>query len=600
MNKEQQPLLYEQLLQRHDQLQDRLQRKEYLRHEEIPNKFKKVNPDDFKTSIKLGKANARLDKDIHEIQNSLTHKEEEITTWMTRHGQELMSKAQVYIDEVTLKRNQLGEMEGLATAGYLPQDVLEQHRGRFRILAGIPGIDPALKMGIALLQRHKEQAAPVESTPPELETSPFPEIPEFTRLEQKAYEIIRAQHPIASSIWTEGLWGDQVDVRVRRDRLTGALMRRLREKLHKHDLSVVNVAPGQGKQPGSEAVYDLVRTAEPKTPTLESEEENKTLTINGKTINLTERFMLFIKPLISGGLVSISSLDQILKAHNIKSRAAIVKADLERAVDRKFIETVGSQKEGFAYRLIRQSPVIEEVEEELDREKLQAELDELRARRERIELQTQTLVDGQPLIDPALLLPIEEKIRELENLLGVKPSELDEIELKPEDIVETTVDRAAQYVEDVDVVLYEPSEEEVRSMEETKILTYVATMIDTNQKVSFEALQRELFSDKRVGRAPGGGRRLFIYQAKELKDMFDSALRKIREEAVIPSLKEGWSDQDQQLWADLTQAAHRLSGSDMSDFIRKIRLEIDRAEREFYRNSPPPENGGNKVHYIRL
>lgn len=480
--------------------------------------------------------------------------------------------------------------------------------------------------------------------------------------------------------------------------------------------------------------YPERKAAEPETAVLPGytlDETGRTLTMRGQTYKLTARFVEFLKPLMAGRPVAISELDQILNGLNIKSPAAIVKADIEKSFKQKFIETVGDRKTGYSYvipqaaisaeaapaapeaekpsgqkpetsenrrkkgqesRLVfekalpdgqiitiqgklradvfdqivttskdnpmtleqlsmavygfynsdrkslnnhihslrkllekRGYTIIQPVapqqrargelgryylqkmekEEEVsqqqpDLEKLQNELDELRARRARLEPKTQTQVNGQPIVDPALLLPIDEKIKELEDLLGTKPSELEEIELKPEDIVETTVDRAAQYMEGVEVVLYEPSAEEVRSLEETKILTYIVSTINASQKISFEALQQELFSPKRVGRSPGGGRRLLIYQAKELKKMLQSALRKIREEALVPSLKEGWGEQDKILWDSLTQAAQRLSGSDMEDFTRRVRLEIDRAEREFYRNSPPSENEGNRVHYIRL
>lgn len=156
MNKEQQPLSFEQLVQRHDQLQARLERKQSLREEEIPSRFKKVDPDDFRSSIKLAKANARLEKDMGEIQSSLARNQEESTIWMETHGPELIAEAQSYTEDIALKKGQLKEMEGLAATGYLPKDVLEMHRGRFRIQAGRPGLDPALKLGIELLQKQIE------------------------------------------------------------------------------------------------------------------------------------------------------------------------------------------------------------------------------------------------------------------------------------------------------------------------------------------------------------------------------------------------------------------------------------------------------------
>lgn len=164
---------FEQLVQRRDQLQGRLGRKQHLVSEEIPRRFKEVDPDDFKTSIRLGQENARLDKDIHEVQNSIANKENEITAWAETHGQELIKRAQIYTRDVAEKRGQLEKMEELAASNYVPKDVFEQHKGRLRVLAAMPGQDPALKLGIELLQRQKEQ----EKQAAEAEPKPAPEEP---------------------------------------------------------------------------------------------------------------------------------------------------------------------------------------------------------------------------------------------------------------------------------------------------------------------------------------------------------------------------------------------------------------------------------------
>jgi len=236
-----------------------------------------------------------------------------------------------------------------------------------------------------------------------------------------------------------------------------------------------------------------------------------------------------------------------------------------------------------------------------DTAKLQAELEELIARRDSL----QAKLDQGILENHDHMVPIVRRIAELEALLEITKAgeeknevEVEGIELKPEDIVITPTDTETSA--DVLIIPYEPSEEEKRSDEETKILDFVVSTLLANMRISFEDLQKELFSDKRIGKAPGGGRRLFIYQAKELKEMLRSALRKIREEAEITDLRKEWGSGDEQIWYKLHTAALKYSGGDMVDFLSKAAQEIDRAEREFYRNSPSPEKGGDKVAWIKI
>lgn len=149
------------------------------------------------------------------------------------------------------------------------------------------------------------------------------------------------------------------------------------------------------------------------------------------------------------------------------------------------------------------------------------------------------------------------------------------------------------------VVPYEPSEDEVRSEEENKILQFIVDILSRNRNFTFEDLQKAVYSESRVRRLAVGKRQIPIYQASELKDMFVSALRKFREEAVILSLRETWSDDEIELWGNLQLVARRISGDDWESFSRTVRARIDGAQRTFY-SSLPEEERSRRILWIDL
>lgn len=154
-------------------------------------------------------------------------------------------------------------------------------------------------------------------------------------------------------------------------------------------------------------------------------------------------------------------------------------------------------------------------------------------------------------------------------------------------------------IDEILVIPYEPSAEEMRSEEETKILEYMVHALSVGKPVSFEDLQRAIHTEKRIRRQPGRRPQIVVYQANELKEMFTQAFRKLREEAEIPNLRENWNEQEEKLWTDLQSCAQRLSGNDIEDFIKKAKLTIERAEREFY-SSLSPEQRQNRIFSIDL
>lgn len=153
--------------------------------------------------------------------------------------------------------------------------------------------------------------------------------------------------------------------------------------------------------------------------------------------------------------------------------------------------------------------------------------------------------------------------------------------------------------DDVLIIPYEPSEDERRSEEETKILQFIVDILSRNRNITFEDLQRAVHSEIRERSLAGGKKQIPVYQASELKDMFVSVLRKFREEAAIVSLRETWNDDEIALWGNLQLVARRVPGDDWESFSRMVRARIDSAQRTFY-NSLPEEERRKRILWIDL
>lgn len=167
---------------------------------------------------------------------------------------------------------------------------------------------------------------------------------------------------------------------------------------------------------------------------------------------------------------------------------------------------------------------------------------------------------------------------------------------------ESTI-QAPNVPEDFIEVPFTLTEEERRSPEETKILQVITTLINRNSsqfRINFHEVISGLKSEiqMKIKPAPAGKHNIPIYSAEELKQKYSSALRKFREEQAIRVIKETWSDDEKRLWREITSAVNRFSWGDFEDFSRKVKTEIDRSQRQFYRDYPT-SHGGNRVDWIQ-
>lgn len=147
--------------------------------------------------------------------------------------------------------------------------------------------------------------------------------------------------------------------------------------------------------------------------------------------------------------------------------------------------------------------------------------------------------------------------------------------------------------QDLEELPYTFSPEEKRSEEETKILDTIASTIISSGRVRFDDLQRQLRNDVARIKIVGGEEWYYYYQASELISKFFFGFTKLRVESEISNIRERWSEEDKKLWEKIQSLTKKLSGGDVDDFRKKIREEIQRAERVFYRDNPP-ENGYKK------
>lgn len=161
--------------------------------------------------------------------------------------------------------------------------------------------------------------------------------------------------------------------------------------------------------------------------------------------------------------------------------------------------------------------------------------------------------------------------------------------ITPASAIEQPIPRSLGNVE---IVPYEPSPEEIRTEEETRVISAILDELDKSQKIYFDNLQRTLRTDVRI--EVRGGRRMYrLYDPDEIKSLFESGLRKLREESQATKLMENWTPNDQRIW-------NAVNSGNFDEYLRKIKKLIDQATKDFYGPGRrivqwielPPQNGG--------
>lgn len=149
-------------------------------------------------------------------------------------------------------------------------------------------------------------------------------------------------------------------------------------------------------------------------------------------------------------------------------------------------------------------------------------------------------------------------------------------------------------------VPYIPTAEELRTPEETRIVAAIAIALTKSQKIDFPLLQRALRTEERI-RTLHGQRMYRPYQADELRRIFESGLKKLREESAGVNLREKWTDEDSNTWETTQKLVYRMTeDNNFDEYVRRTRKLIEESERTFreaHGNTPEwlnLENGGQQ------
>lgn len=146
---------------------------------------------------------------------------------------------------------------------------------------------------------------------------------------------------------------------------------------------------------------------------------------------------------------------------------------------------------------------------------------------------------------------------------------------------------------------YVPTPEDLRSEFETRVVEVINKHLLKSVVLQFDLLQGELYSEDRILKSHGK-RQLRVLHADELGSVFETGIKKLRDQFSTPILRRMWTEHDEKIWGDITRTIKVLSkGKDINinEFIILVKRLIASSERTF--NKAHPENGKG-IEYINL
>lgn len=129
-------------------------------------------------------------------------------------------------------------------------------------------------------------------------------------------------------------------------------------------------------------------------------------------------------------------------------------------------------------------------------------------------------------------------------------------------------------------VPYAPTEEEIRTEEETRVVEKIVNLLFKSRRIDFAALQTSLRTNERI-KNMHGQRMYHPYKIEEVKKLFESGVRKLREESASVNLKSKWTDSDAIAWQQTERQIKMLAESDFAEYIRIVKRKLDKALQEF-------------------
>lgn len=122
---------------------------------------------------------------------------------------------------------------------------------------------------------------------------------------------------------------------------------------------------------------------------------------------------------------------------------------------------------------------------------------------------------------------------------------------------------------------YRVPENEIRTEEESKILSIIIRGVTAHNQLFFEDLQRELhqFHEAELP--------VYIYSSRELNQKFIAAYKKLEREFKTPRRQQMWTEEDRAIWDRIERRVSEKHEGDIEKFKRSIRQYIVNAERDF-------------------
>lgn len=223
--------------------------------------------DTFERDLKVGTVNNKLRTSYERINSELSDIQVRLDVVQ---GEELVSEAQAYLDELAVRNAQLSQLRRLLTSNDISQDIFDRREAQFRQLEARGQSDSDLKRGIEMIEARKREQEELarefetetpSSQEPQVIAEPKAELPELAR-------VTRAEAGEASMHTVSVYWRNKIvildgrEISLRRSNVGWAVFMELAKNAHNSVGSdaLDETASRVGSlhnNPGSEAIHYL-------------------------------------------------------------------------------------------------------------------------------------------------------------------------------------------------------------------------------------------------------------------------------------------------------------------------------------------------------
>jgi len=264
----------------------------------------------------------------------------------------------------------------------------------------------------------------------------------------------------------------------------------------------------------------------------------------------------------------------------VTKKAAIQRGDLVILPGNKEIRTAGMMKHvlGQLLQASKENPikhsklVLEEYGEALAAGKIT--MDQARAGIDRIYTRLKTRLQKEAQLTIINAVPAGDRFEGKGSAYFLEELSKPSVPILPIEPIEPVPD-ALQILTPGTIIEYQLPERELRTEEETKILSLIIRGLSQHQFLYYEDIQRELHY-LHENEQP-----VYVYKPRELKQKFDAAYKKMSTEYVVPRRFSRWTDDDKMTWERIERLISIRYEGDILKFRQGIKTSIDNAERRF-------------------